>query len=113
MDAQLKAKWVEALLSGRYRQARSALIEEAYDDQPQRFCCLGVLCDAAGAIWTDLDIEQGTLAGRKIRSSNGSFLSPEVLELVGFDEKTQRKLASKNDNGESFEAIAAYIEANL
>lgn len=39
MNQQIKARWVEALRSGKYGQTSSYL----YDSQG--FCCLGVLCD--------------------------------------------------------------------
>jgi len=43
MEASLKAKWIEALRSGRYKQGRWALRTKSDD-----FCCLGVLCDISG-----------------------------------------------------------------
>lgn len=38
MDQELKKKWVKALLSGRYKQGRSALYRGH-----ETYCCLGVL----------------------------------------------------------------------
>lgn len=110
MDAQLKAKWVEALRSGKYRQARSALI----DNHPmgKAFCCLGVLCDVLGTQWDGED-EQGLLNGVEVRNPSGSYLSKPILNLVKLDDPTQKILATKNDGGQSFTKIADYIEANL
>ncbi len=112
MDADLKAKWVEALRSGKYKQTRSALIETR-EDGARAFCCLGVLCDSAGALWESVDEERGYLEGMAIRASDGSFLSHSVLDLVGFDHSTQRTLANMNDAGKPFPEIADYIEKNL
>ena len=43
MEASLKAKWIEALRSGKYKQGRLGLRTKSDD-----FCCLGVLCDISG-----------------------------------------------------------------
>lgn len=40
MNGELKAKWLEALRSGRYKQGQGRLRDES-----NQFCCLGVLCD--------------------------------------------------------------------
>ena len=42
MDPEVKAKWVAALRSGDYRQAKGQL----YDGNG--YCCLGVLCEVLG-----------------------------------------------------------------
>lgn len=39
MKKSIKKKWIDALKSGKYRQAEGALRVK------NRFCCLGVLCD--------------------------------------------------------------------
>lgn len=46
MDATIKARWVEALRSGEYEQAKGSLIVEAPSGKME-YCCLGVLCDLA------------------------------------------------------------------
>ena len=43
MNADLKRKWLAALRSGKYQQAKAALHR-----QGDGFCCLGVLCDVSG-----------------------------------------------------------------
>ena len=42
MNPEVKAKWVEALRSGEYRQTKGYLHRNGGG-----FCCLGVLCDVA------------------------------------------------------------------
>lgn len=42
MNPEVKAKWVAALRSGRFKQGREAL-----RDCEDNFCCLGVLCEIA------------------------------------------------------------------
>ncbi|WP_159795746.1 hypothetical protein [Puerhibacterium puerhi] len=43
LDPAVKEEWLEALRSGKYKQARSAL----HDTRTDSYCCLGVLCDIA------------------------------------------------------------------
>ena len=42
IDPEFKAKWLEALRSGRYRQTSLMLRDKV------GFCCLGVACDISG-----------------------------------------------------------------
>jgi len=91
MDAQLKAKWVEALRSGEYKQTTEVFQRDG------GFCCLGVLCDVAGKPAL-LDDEGG----------NWAFVDTEAgLASVSW------RLATMNDEGASFAEIADYIEQNL
>lgn len=87
MDAQLKAKWVEALRSGKYRQGRSTLKHSG------SFCCLGVLCDVADIAVDDADVAYPAL--EKLTGGYGEF-----VKLNDIDEKT-------------FPEIADFIEVNL
>ena len=47
MKTDIKNQWLEALRSGHYQQGIRALrhINTQEKDQPDQFCCLGVLCD--------------------------------------------------------------------
>src|ERR1700722_19140718 len=49
MDPALKAKWVAALRSGEYKQGDGKLHNRTDDS----YCCLGVLCRAMGAQFTE------------------------------------------------------------
>jgi hypothetical protein len=105
MDAQLKAKWVEALRSGEYQQGLRAL------RKGNSFCCLGVLCDVMGAEWDKGEDDlNATLNGEK----QDYYLAPEALAVVGMTDKEQEVLYGMNDNeGKTFPQIADYIEENL
>lgn len=96
MDAQLKAKWVEALRSGKYLQTQGILRNGEY------FCCLGVLCDIQGADFEKIKNSYGTLSL--------TFTPPELLGSLGSKAEV---LAKMNDSGSSFTEIADYIEANV
>ena len=93
MDANLKAKWVEALRSGDFKQTT-----EGYFKHGKSFCCLGVLCVVAG--------EPPVLEENK--SGNWLFVDNEA----GLSDVSMR-LASMNDDGASFADLADYIETNL
>ncbi|MBR1122147.1 hypothetical protein JQ628_11530 [Bradyrhizobium lablabi] len=110
MDAELKAKWVEALRSGRYEQDSGSLISRV--GRRSSFCCLGVLCDTQGTQWGEIG-DAGLLDGIEVRDAGRSYLSPFALARFGLDESQQQKLAGMNDAGRSFDEIADYIEANL
>lgn len=72
MKADLKAKWIKALRSGRYKQGKAELhpTEDTY-------CCLGVLCKVArieksrwegcGGLWDSLNSELGVSCARESR----------------------------------------------
>lgn len=102
MDAQLKAKWVEALRSGEFKQA-SQTLQDGFGAN----CCLGVLARIQGENlndWSEGDREISCLA---------SHLSG------GLDAEVMLRLARMNDGGlnktqpSSFPEIADYIEANV
>ncbi len=91
MDASLKAKWVEALRSGKYKQERLTL------QSGGGFCCLGVLCALN-------DLPMGNCFER---DNAYNWVKPMVRDHFG-------RLTEMNDHGrKSFAQIADYIEANL
>lgn len=101
-------QWVAALRSGEYLQTRGHL----HDDKG--FCCLGVACDLYAkehpeAVWKD---GHGglTFLGRS------SVLPQPVASWIGLKELNGSaamlfSLASLNDDGKSFEAIANIIDS--
>lgn len=109
MDAQLKAKWVEALRSNRYRQAEGNLREER-SIKRYSYCCLGVLCHVMGSKW----VNGVAVLGETIMEAHGeAYLSFDALKLSGLDDASQRVLANMNDSGALFTDIAEHIEAHL
>lgn len=112
MNADIKAKWVEALRSGKYRQGVGALKKECIDDGSLRYCCLGILCDIHDqSQWID-PMRTGA------RWSYGKYfltgLPPkEVLDWSGLMAAQTKDFSDMNDSGKSFDEIADYIEANL
>ena len=111
MDAEVKKKWVAALRSGEYKQAKKQL---RYDGS---FCCLGVLCEISGlTAWgNDSYMDCMSMPPDQVyefagvpRDSVGCLKFPKVVidnELKALDEH--------NDDGKTFAQIADAIEAQL
>lgn len=95
LDKKLKAKWLRALRSGKFKQGRASL--KMNDGQTTRYCCLGVLCEVG-----------------KIRSQSDCYIRGGID--FGYDvlpAGVQKKLGSMNDDGKRFPTIANWIEKNL
>jgi hypothetical protein len=121
MDAQLKAKWIEALRSGEYRQAQGSL----HDQDNGGYCCLGVLCKVMGAEFgsvgddADQSYDYVPHIGRRVLSAGeDEELGADVLGEIGIPD--QKPLIQMNDGNtdlgiaqHSFSEIADYIEKNL
>jgi hypothetical protein len=152
MDEKLKAKWVKALRSGKYKQAKDYLKTEieVFDDESGEtsrneigYCCLGVLCEIAPGIkWSgnhyvitqkklakvfpdqkDEEIENydWERSGDQVVIT-GEALPAPLYKHFGMDKTVtyhgdrldvHSKLTRMNDQGESFEKIADYIEKVL
>lgn len=137
MDPNLKTKWVAALRSGEYEQGRS------YLNRDGKYCCLGVLCELAVqegvatsiptqglpnvirygtedsgygfsssylpqnvAVWADVD-ENGHLP----LTDEGTEV--KIYRGTGTPDQTTSSLAVLNDDGFTFEQIAAIIEEHF
>ena len=130
-DEALKARWVEALRSGKYHQGTGRLRCQV-PGQADRFCCLGVLCE--------LLVEDGRLvvlpegSTDQVRATATVWYTvpdwEERAEVNGFDDHRddavvpvrvanelgleQGPLWEMNDRrGLSFPEIADWIEENL
>jgi len=110
----IKRLWVDALRSGKYKQARSALATK------DGYCCLGVLCQLA--------VDSGVpIKVKEVRSGLGAvtsyddarFLLPTaVQEWAGLEANPVlgnplTNLADMNDRRNSFAVIADAIEEYL
>ena len=101
-----RAKWVKALRSGEYRQAKSVLTDG------RGFCCLGVACEISGLGHWDGEFEWEYHAGD---TQETAFLPFEVKEWLGLStvagDFNRGCLTSLNDNGKKFTTIAKIIES--
>lgn len=112
MNQDIKAEWVAALRSGKYKQTNGALKDDT------GFCCLGVLCDVVkdrvGLSWRETEGHCGTLT---IGDAIGN-LPTQVSMFAGLDRQSpyvgERSLIYLNDIlNWNFNAIADAIEAHL
>lgn len=94
LDPEVKAKWCAALRSGNYEQGRGLL----HDESDNTFCCLGVLQQITGLPQVDSDME---------------YLDYGKAAAIGLSIDAQTELSDLNDDGYTFEEIAAYIEGTL
>ena len=128
MNSEVKAKWLEALRSGKYRQSRYRL--RSLDNG---FCCLGVLCDIytkeVGGSWK-LD-KAGLSDSYEMVSDSGhesvtselpsfvrnwadlEWFNPQVHVAKGECDFVPATLAELNDEGRSFKEIADIIDHQL
>jgi len=127
MNSEVKAKWLQALRSGEYRQTRCML--RSCNDA---FCCLGVLCD----IYTDevegcweydgYDSDGYTMINHNKDQHSKIDLPACVIEWAGLEDANPQvhlkinddnfafvTLAELNDEGKTFNEIADLIEKQL
>ncbi len=104
MKPEVKTKWLAALRSGQYPQARGRLRSS------DGYCCLGVLCDIVDPTQWNGRNEYGP-------DTKTGFPDFAVYEAAGLEIRvvndTIERLAHMNDNGSTFPEIAAHIEAQL
>jgi hypothetical protein len=115
MKQEIKVKWLEALRSGEYAQARHKLRTK------DGYCCLGVLCDVYRKETGLLEwVEDTTCFKIKDRFST-TCLNDDVIEWGNLKvsnpgviiDNELTTLAQLNDNGYSFNDIADVIEKEL
>lgn len=108
MNPELKAKWVEALRSGKYTQT------DAFLRRGDEYCCLGVLCDISGkAQWGSIsDYVNIFVPGGGLSDTSGTLLE-SFTDSIGLPRSVHDELYTMNDEGKTFPEIADYIEANL
>jgi hypothetical protein len=106
MDAQVKEKWVAALRSGNYQQARNGLKKGG------GYCCLGVLCDIVNPDgWENIN---GYNYYRFGGSKDDCALPIPLENEVGLGRNSVSACITLNDTQrQSFDQIADYIEKNL
>jgi len=135
MNPEIKSKWLAALRSGEYEQARGSLhrimhTADFKDKIDCGFCCLGVLCDIAAredVCWW-LDGEAVTVDPMGKTLFDNEVLPRKVAEWAGLDDlnpvvpfdvdddedRERKRLSELNDEYRfDFERIANIIEEHL
>ena len=86
------AKWVAALRGGKYRQTKGVLHET-----PDRFCCLGVLCDIHGT-------------GRWVEHKDGGTVKRFVTEVADVVSQPPREVMQSCIGDDQYEDyVVAYM----
>lgn len=133
MKPEIKAKWLEALRSGEYKQGGGALCANASDGM--EYCCLGVLTDIYAkekgiAFYPTKNVDNEWDAPLRdtldVSSRPKELLCNEVIEWAGLDcdnplvvatvytETCNYTVADLNDEHHlTFNEIADAIEASL
>lgn len=120
MKPEIKARWLEALRSGKYKQGRGKLRQAVDVEGGAEYCCLGVLCDLAakegvgdwvdGSLFRDaVEIQAGVLPPGVQAWARTAYGNPVVPDRTG----GCTTLAAVNDQGATFEEIADLIEKYL
>lgn len=110
LNADVKAKWLEALRGGQYKQAEGVL-----KDAQGCHCCLGVLADITDPSGWSPKLQSSDESGQDCYpyDTQDTMLQPKALKKFGLTTDTAVKLAGMNDDGCSFTEIAKWIETNL
>lgn len=123
MNAELKAAWLEALRSDKYRHGKHRLCTITGDGK--EYCCLGVLCEVAASkgfnIKSSAPIRNGDAPYDYLRFEyNGASSYAELPHYfqddIAISEEVESNLICMNDStndGKSFKEIADYIEKTL
>ena len=109
MDKKVKARWLEALRSGKYRKARNRL-----RNKNGGMCCLGVLCDIKprrGVEWEKVSFLfwEATYHG----TYNNRMLPSALAESLRISGRQISALAHLNDYTRGWSKVIEYIEKNL
>jgi len=119
MNAEVKAKWVAALRSGKYKQGQRAL----HNRDDDTYCCLGVLCELYKADHPEFPVSVMSPIGRDVKfTAYGASEKYAVLpvEVTAWADVSScgvypgSDLVNDNDKlNKSFEEIAKIIEENF
>lgn len=124
LKKSFKKKWIAALRSGKFEQTSGELRSK----DGKGFCCLGVACHLLRPnLWSKKEDVF------KIRMKHGfnekdslvldlpdtfpafqaGYMPKRLAESVGLSTEDQKTLSTLNDDGNSFDEIADYIEEKL
>ncbi len=101
MNPEIKAKWLEALRNGKYKQRQGQLCKN------EGYCCLGVLAEVCEVPYSGTE--------HRIYKFNDTercgFPTEDWIKSLGLNPELAGNLATANDKGSTFEEIADTIEA--
>ena len=103
---EAQERWLTALESGEYKQARDRLRDD------NGFCCLGVACDLSGlGEWTlNRDLTHVFADGGQ--GAERDYLLFSVRDWLSITRAEEAALADMNNDGKTFAEIAKWIREN-
>lgn len=116
MKKDIANKWIEALLSGKYKQGKGLL-----KNNRNEYCCLGVLCEISGISQFEEIYDRFHNGISNYYLGIEATLPVKVREYSGVDNEMASfidkngdyySLAKLNDNGETFKTISKIIKSN-
>ena len=116
MESQFKARYLEALRSGKYKQGdlslRKVLFAPNGEVTSNCYCVLGVACDLVDPNgWAPYGSRS---VGRFAHLGHSAVPSDYVRKVMGVTEGEFKTLTRLNDERKwTFDEIALYIEENL
>ncbi len=113
MKKSMAMKWAKALRSGEYIKGTGNLRYKTWgsEDDNQRYCCLGVLCEINKVESEKLNNNTYKYDGHARRLGD-NIKKKFGISALGWFKNLHRSLAQLNDNGTSFNKIADIIEKN-
>lgn len=113
MPKEMAEKWLAALRSGEYKQARHVMEERDWECNVIGYCCLGVLQEVvSGEIEIEGDEEIPAFAwceANKVEFYNDDY----VRGCIPYCDQVKGSFTSINDKGVCFNIIADLIETEL
>jgi len=108
MKKDVAMKWVKALRSGKYKQAKESL----QNQNENGYCCLGVLCKIAEKENIPIRYDEQSIYRLFGETLFHQFAVQQWSELKSTEGNfnKHRSLVYLNDNGKSFKYIANVIE---
>lgn len=119
MKKEWLEKWIEALISGKYKQGR----ERLHNVEENTFCCLGVLTDlvlkSKGRTWTETGKIPGNthswtdLLPKSIQKETGLFCDDPEINGVSLAERNDQGATLTSSRPQTFKQIAELIKNNI
>lgn len=110
LEKEFGEKWVKALRSGKYEQGEGYL-----EDADGQYCCLGVACrvnhprvNLTHKFFIDSDGQ-----GKGYITKNLEEKMPKLLRGTDSNNEFVKLVSEMNDEGQSFDQIADWIEENV
>lgn len=108
MNQEIKTKWINALLSGQYKQGDHTL--RKYDNT---YCPLGVLCDVVDPTRWESQCGKTYFGFNYHGDIRTGFLPVSLSQALQITPSEEDKIVMMNDGGRSFKEIAEWIKRYL